>query len=421
MELIVNLRQLHDKQWQIRNSPAKRKVIRAGRRSGKTTLAADIAVDKFLDGHRVLYGAPTEDQVGKFWFEVKQALAEPLDKKVFYKNETRHIIELAGTEQRIRAKTAWDADSLRGDYADYLILDEYQLMKPEAWGLVGAPMLLDNDGDALFIYTKRKGAKGRHASDLYKQAEADTTGRWYTESFSSHDNPHISETALADITQDMTNLAYRMEIMAEEVEDDPDALWTRETLEKYRVTSHPDLDRVVVGVDPPGSALGAECGIVAAGTARIDGVLHGYLIADDSKKGSPAEWGSQAVATYNRMRAGKIVAEKNFGGDMVGFTIESVDGGQEVAFELVWASRGKAIRAEPIAAYYEQGRVHHVGSFEELEDEQCTWVPGDKSPNRLDGAVWALTDLMVGKGAGTGQSVIIEPVDVIAEMDAGPF
>lgn len=393
----AHLRELHEKQWEIRDSSAKRKCIRAGRRSGKTTLAADIAVDKFLDGRRVLYAAPTEDQVGKFWFEVKRALIEPLEAGGFYKNETRHIIELAGTEQRIRAKTAWDADSLRGDYADYLILDEYQLMKAEAWGLVGAPMLLDNDGDAMFIYTGRKGGRGQHARELFKKAEADETGRWAAFTFTSHDNPHISAEALADITQDMTSLAYRMEIDAEDIEDDPEALWTRDTLRSCRVTSHPDLDRVVVGVDPPGSAAGAECGIVAAGTARIDGELHGYLIADDSGKGSPAEWGGQCVATYNKTRAGKMVAEKNFGGDMVGFTIVAADGGKDVAFELVWASRGKKVRAEPIAAYYEQGRVHHVGTFDELEDEYCTWVPGGKSPNRLDAAVWALTDLMLGK------------------------
>ena len=360
-------------------------------------------MDKFLDGYRVLYATPREDQVGKFWFEIKRALEEPLDAGGFYKHEGQHFVELRGTEQRIRAKTAWDADGLRGDYADFLILDEYQLMKPdkenpltaEAWGRVGAPMLLDNDGAAVFIYTPSRYAK--HASTLYKIAENDTTGRWAVFHFTSRDNPHLSRLALDELIFDMTALAIRAEIDAEELADSPNALWLRDTLEEHRVTSHPDLDRVVVGVDPPGSALGAECGIVAAGTARIDGVLHGYLIADDSKKGSPAEWGSQAVATYNRMRAGKIVAEKNFGGDMVGFTIESVEGGKEVAFELVWASRGKAIRAEPIAAYYEQGRVHHVGSFEELEDEYCTWVPGDKSPNRLDGAVWALTDLMVGR------------------------
>jgi phage terminase large subunit-like protein len=318
---------------------------------------------------------------------------------VFYKNETRHVIELPGTEQRIRAKTAWDADTLRGDYADFLILDEYQLMKSEAWELVGAPMLLDNDGDALFIYTKKKGAKGRHASELYKRAEADGTGRWAAFNFTSHDNPYISEDALADITQDMTNLAYRMEIMAEEIEDDPAALWTRETLRQNRVTSHPDLDRVVVGVDPPGSVAGDECGIVAAGIARVDGDMHGYVIHDASGHGTPAEWGGQCVATYNLVEADRLVAEKNFGGDMVEHTIRTVEGGDRVAFSAVWASRGKAVRAEPIAAYYERGLVHHVGMFEELEDELCMWVPGDKSPNRLDAAVWALTELMLGSRA----------------------
>lgn len=403
MELSVHLRQLHEKQREVKHSSAKRKAIRAGRRSGKTTLAADIAVDKFLDGHRILYATPTDDQVGKFWFEIKRALAEPLAAEIFYKNESRHIIELAGTEQRIRAKTAWDADSLRGDYADVLILDEYQLMKPdkenpltaEAWGRVGAPMLLDNDGDAIFIYTPSRYAK--HAAALYKLAEADTTGRYAAFHFTSHDNPHLSEVALAELTFDMTALAIQAEILAEELEDSPNALWMRETLEASRVTSHPDLDRVVVGVDPPGSAAGAECGIVAAGTARLGDEIHGYVIADDSRRGSPAEWGGQCVATYNRMRAGKIVAEKNFGGDMVGSTIETAEGGKDVVFELVWASRGKKVRAEPIAALYERGLIHHVGTFGALEDEYCTWVPGDKSPNRLDGAVWALTELMLGK------------------------
>jgi len=256
-------------------------------------------------------------------------------------------------------------------------------------------MLLDNDGDAIFIYTPSRYA--RHASTLYKAAESDETSRWAAFHFTSHDNPHLSKVALAELTFDMTALAIRAEIDAEELEDSPNALWMRVPLEKNRVTSHPDLDRVVVGVDPPGSALGAECGIVAAGIAKIGDELHGYLIADDSKKGSPAEWGSQCVATYNRMRAGKIVAEKNFGGDMVGHTIRTAEGGEDVAFELVWASRGKKIRAEPIAALYERGLIHHVGTFGPLEDEYCTWVPGDKSPNRLDGAVWALTDLMLGK------------------------
>ncbi len=135
------------------DSTAKRKVIRAGRRGGKTVGMSIFAVEQFLAGHRVLYAAPTAEQLDTFWRHVKAALREPIDAGLFRKNETEHFIDLERTEQRIRAKTAWNADTLRGDYCDVLILDEWQLMNEEAWDRVGAPMLLDNNGDAVFIYT----------------------------------------------------------------------------------------------------------------------------------------------------------------------------------------------------------------------------------------------------------------------------
>lgn len=392
MEMTICLRRPHEKQLEIIESPAKRKVIRAGRRSGKTTVASIIAVQDFLAGRRVLYGTPTQEQVDRFWYECKRALEEPIEAGVFYKNETKHIIELAGTEQRIRAKTAWNADTLRGDYADKLILDEYQLMGADTWGLVGAPMLLDNNGDAVFIYTSKRGKN--HSKILFKKAEEDTSGRWETFVFSSHDNPHLSIEALEEITWDMTDQAYRAEIKAEEIDDDPMAFWRREEMiESYRVTSHPDLVRVIVGVDPPGG--NTECGIVVVGLGD-DG--HGYIISDDSIFASPAIWGAEAVTTYNRNKADRIVGEKNYGGDMVENTIRQVEGGQDISYKSVQATRGKAIRAEPVAALYELGKVHHVGQYTELEDELCTWVPGVSkwSPNRLDALVWAVTELMPG-------------------------
>lgn len=398
-EYQIKLRRPHKRQREIIESPAKRKVIRAGRRGGKTVVASIIAVRRFLAGGRVLYAAPTENQVEKFWFEIKRILEAPLDAKVFTRNETRHSIELSGTEQRIRAKTAWNADSLRGDYADLLILDEYQLMEEEAWTEVGAPMLLDNDGDAIFIYTTRRGEKGDHARRAFARAEADMTGRWAAFKFSSLENPYLSRSALDDITQDMTHLSYRAEIMAEEVIDDPGALWTRATLDDNRVTEHPPLSRIVVGVDPPGTAGGAECGIVAGGVATIGGLLHGYILDDHSRRGTPGEWGSEVVAAYNRSQADRVIGEVNNGGDMVEHTIRTAPGGTAVAYKSVRATRGKALRAEPVAALYERGRVHHVGTFSELEDQLCSWVPGDTSPDRLDALVWALTELMLGGGA----------------------
>jgi hypothetical protein len=128
------------------------------------------------------------------------------------KNEAERTLQLGSNGGRIRCKTAWDADTLRGDYADLLILDEYSMMKPSTWDEVGAPMLLDNDGDAIFIFTpKRK----NHAHAAYVRAMGDDNGRWAAWHFTSHDNPHLSKAALDEITADMTEDAYRQEIMAE--------------------------------------------------------------------------------------------------------------------------------------------------------------------------------------------------------------
>lgn len=398
-ELIIQLRNPHPKQAGFINSTAKRKVIRGGRRGGKTSGVAILAVESFLEGKRVLYATPTQEQVDRFWQEVKGALEEPIEAGIYHKNETKHIIELPRTEQRIRAKTAWDSDSLRGDYADLLILDEFQDMNEDAWTLVGAPMMLDNNGDAVFIYTKKRGKN--HTDNLFKKAKEDTTGRWATFVFSSHDNPHLSPEALNDITDDMAPLAYQMEIMAEDLEDDPGALWNREMID--HVTSYPTLFRVGVGVDPSGSTTGNECGIIAAGIGKVGDVIHGYVLADRSLKGSPAVWGAEVVTTYNLNKADRVVGEANFGGEMVEHTIRTAEGGKNLPYRMVHASRGKAVRAEPIVGLYRNHaglhRVHHVGYLPELESEMCNWVPGQSSwsPNRVDSLVWILTDLMLGQ------------------------
>jgi hypothetical protein len=410
MELLVHTPTPHAKQREFINSTAKRKIIRAGRRGGKTVGVSIFAVDKFLDGKRILYAAPTSEQVDRFWVTITRALDEPIKAKVFIKNETEHIVEFPGTEQRIRAKTAWNADTLRGDYADILILDEWQLMNEETWEVVGAPMLLDNNGDAVFIYTppslhSRSVSKARdpqHAAKLFKRASADTSGRWAVFNFTSMDNPHLSREALSEITGDMTALAYRMEILAEDVNEVPGALWKRDRIEQNRVSQFPPLSRIVVGVDPSASSGGDEAGIITKGKSGEDY----YLLSDDSMQGSPQQWATAAVTAYHKFRADCIVAEKNNGGEMVSAVIKQVDPTANV--KLVWASRGKATRAEPIAAIAEQGRDHHVGSFPALEDELCLWMQGDNSPNRLDADVWATTEL-------SGGSVIQIATDPFAD------
>lgn len=393
MDLLVNLHKPHNKQGGIKSSPAKRKVIRGGRRSGKTTLMSDIAVEHLLLRKRVLYATPTQEQLDRFWFLTKAALRSLVEAKVFYKNETRHIIEKPGTVEGIRAKTAWDADTLRGDYGDLIILDEFQDMKPEVLEYVVYPMLLDNDGDLVIIYTSKRGKKGKHTRDLYKQAAEDSSGRWAAFHMTSLDNPHLDQGALQELSRDMSSLAYRAEILAEDFEDDPDALWNRNLIDQYRATSAPDLVRVVVGVDPPGGTR-TECGIVVAGSGYIGRALHAFVLDDSSLAGSPGEWGKAVATAYHRTLADRILGESNYGGDMVEATLRAVD--PNVSYAAVTATRGKAVRAEPVVAQYEQGRVHHIGEFPELEDELCNWVPdtGMSSPNRLDALVWAITELL---------------------------
>jgi phage terminase large subunit-like protein len=197
----------------------------------------------------------------------------------------------------------------------------------------------------------------------------------------------------------------RQEIDAELLEDTPGALWTLARIEASRVRPEdvPELEALVVAVDPavtdpkrkPELADHiAETGIVVVGRG-ID--KHGYVLHDVSGQMSPNEWGTKAVVTYETLRAGVIVGEVNNGGDLVRNLVETCgkQQGYGVNFKSVTASRGKQTRAEPIAALYEQGRMHHVGAFPDLEDQMSTWVPGQKSPDRMDALVWGATECML--------------------------
>lgn len=204
----------------------------------------------------------------------------------------------------------------------------------------------------------------------------------------------------------------RQELEGEVLEDVEGALWHLELIEADRMDRSllPQVlrsagSRTVVGVDPSGTKAGDETGIIAA--ARVPGKAdlfrefpaeerrfdHGFVLADRSDHYSPNGWAEAAIALYKELRADRIVAERNHGGEMVENTIRMLD--PSVPVTTVWASKGKEARAEPVVGLYEQHRVHHLGAFVELESEQTSWVPGGPSPNRLDGVVWSLTDLLV--------------------------
>lgn len=181
----------------------------------------------------------------------------------------------------------------------------------------------------------------------------------------------------------------------------PGALWTRGQIDNLRVAEHPTLTRIVVAVDPSGGdkERNDEVGLIVMG---VDAQKHGWVLADHSGRMSPETWASKAVALYRQFKADRIIAEANFGGAMVESTIRVVD--RTAPVKLVHASRGKQARAEPVAALYEKGWMHHVGTFIGLEDEMVTWVPltSTDSPNRVDALVWAATELLIfGPGTAT--------------------
>jgi phage terminase large subunit-like protein len=243
---------------------------------------------------------------------------------------------------------------------------------------------------------------------------------------SSHENlvnlsPHFKATVLAQYQG--TRLG-RQEIQGELLSDNPSGLWNADNLEENRrpkgMPSGVDLTRVVIGVDPAGSIAdmarfaagldledsnnGDDAGIIAAGLGT-DG--HAYVLGDHTVGGSPNLWGHATASAYARWAADRVVGESNHGGDNVERVLRTVD--RNISYKKVNASRAKSIRAEPVAALYEQKKVHHVGEFSALEDELLNWVPGLPSPNRLDALVFCLTELMLDGVVASGTVVEDDP------------
>jgi len=215
---------------------------------------------------------------------------------------------------------------------------------------------------------------------------------------STYDNlPNLAPTfAEAILSKYKGTRLGRQELDAEILDDNPNALWKREWIDDCRVVQAPDLRRIVVGVDPAVTS-GAESNATGIVVAGMDGQKEPhYYILDDltCERSTPGKWGHAVVVAYHRHEADMVVPEINNGGEMVVATIHNID--PAIPCEAVHASRGKRTRAEPVSTLAEQGRIHHVGTFPELEDELCEWEPGDRnaeSPNRLDAAVWAITEL----------------------------
>jgi len=369
-------------------------ALKTGRGWGKTRTAA-----QFVRAH--IDRAPFWNIVGPTSGDVRDIMVEgesgliavfPPDQRPAYEPSKLRLTFHNGAVGNLF--TAEEPDRLRGPQCAAWWADELQSWRyaDETWQNLMLGWRLPGMARGVVTFTPRPTAIIR---DLLARADHDVA---LTEGTSYENKANLNQQFFDTVIRPYENTRRgRQELMGELLEEVEGALWTRARVDATRVAAVdlPALSRVVVGIDPSGGV--AETGIVAAGLG-VDG--HLYILEDASCRAGPSSWAAAACALYERHNADRIVAEKNFGGDMVASTIRSVPEGRNVAYRDVTAARGKQIRAEPIAAFYEQGRAHNVGVLAALEDEMTGWAQGDPhSPNRLDAMVWAATELIAGSGS----------------------
>ncbi len=285
-----------------------------------------------------------------------------------------------------------DPEELRGPQHDGGWIDELFKMRnqQEVWDQFLFGLRLGDNPQACITSTPRP---TKTMKDILKDSMTVVTGG------STYENlQNLSPIYHSIIRRHEGTRLGRQELNAEILDDIPGALWSYGMLDRLRVDVVPcQLSRVVVAIDPAVTSNddSADTGMIVAGLGE-DG--HGYVLSDITASETPEKWARRAIDHLEAHDGDRIIAEVNNGGDLVEAVLRSVD--RSVPYRAVHASRGKKTRAEPISALYEQGRVHHVGGFPELEDQMCTYDPlaTQRSPDRMDALVWAFTDLF-GRGA----------------------
>ena len=364
-------------------------LILAGRGFGKTRSGAEWVRQQVERGYsqRIALVGATAADVRDTMIEGESGLLRifPDETRPRYEPSKRRVTFANGAIAT--TYSADEPDRLRGPNHDAAWADEVAAWRyPEAWDQLMFGLRIGDRPRAVATTTPRPTRLIRNLAD--RPDCAVTRG-------STYDNAANLAPAFLDEMQQRyegTRLG-RQELEAELLLDNDGALWTRDMLDDARTFTVPHLRRIVVAIDPAATANADsdETGIIVAG---VDEDGHGYVLEDRSMRGSPAEWASAAITAHHVHKADRIVAEANQGGDMISHTLRTGDA--SVPVKLVHASRGKRTRAEPVAALYEQGRVHHAGTFPELEDQLCTWTPDGASPDRLDALVWAVSELMLG-------------------------
>jgi len=369
----------------------------AGRGAGKTRTAAEwLAYNAIREpGTRWAIVAPTYASARDTCVEGESGILTVLRRYGALRNWNRSIGEIdLINSSKIKLFSGDEPERLRGPQHHGAWVDELASFRyADAWDQLQFGLRLGTQPQTVVTTTPKPKALIKQLTNRRDGSVVITRGS----TFDNKDN--LAPAALAELLAryDGTRLG-RQELYGELVEDVDGALWTVSLIEQHRVNVLPaNIVRRVVAVDPAVTAndTSDETGIIVA---CRDMIGNGYVEHDYSMRGRPDAWARRVVDAYDEHQADAIVIEVNQGGDLVAQTLRTIR--PQLAIREVRASKGKKLRAEPISAMYEQGRIHHVGSLAILEDQMCSWTPDDpKSPDRLDALVWAMTDLMDGGGA----------------------
>ncbi len=363
----------------------------AGRGFGKTrTGAEDVSWYGMQHaGSRIAVIAPTFQDARDTCVEGESGLLAVLPKSCVetYNRSLGELILWNGT--RYKLFSASEPERLRGPQHSRAWGDEVAAWPdPMAWDQMLFGLRLGKNPQAIATTTPKP-------TPLIRKIVR-TAGTVITSGSTFDNSDNLPEGTLAHLKERYQGTRLgRQELYAELLEDVPGALWTASLIDQHRLRGAPSLTRIVVAVDPSGTkgdGGGDDIGIVVAGKAD-DGRF--YVLEDATCQLSPEGWAKRVLTAYDRWEADRVIAEKNFGGAMVEAVLKTAS--KNLPIKMVTASRGKVIRAEPIAALYEQGRVSHVGEFNDLEDQMCAMTGagyvGEGSPDRADALVWALTEL----------------------------
>lgn len=371
-------------------------LILAGRGTGKTRVGGETVRQWIKAGFNyVNLIAATHDDLRSIMIEGESGLLAccPPDERPRYVANARELRWPNGAKSLVFS--AEEPDRLRGKQHMKIWADELAAWRyPDAWDQAMFGLRLGDKPQAIVTTTPRP-------TKIIREMVKDE--RTFITRGSTYDNvANLAEAFLRKIVSKYAGTRLgRQELDAEILEDVPGALFTRDNIDRNRVSIKPDnLRRVVVAIDPAVSTgeNADETGIVVCGIDDRN-PPHGYVLDDVSGIYAPSEWARKALHMYHKHKADRIVGEINQGGDMVEATIRMFNA--NVPFKGVHAMRGKVLRAEPVSGLYEQNRIHHVGTFAVLEDQLCLLTPDfDKkvsgySPDRVDSCVWAMTELMV--------------------------